>query len=199
MCLLLQLVSVGVDDPMPAIQDVTLSNVVGGTFTLRVMADALGGEIDEETAEIGYSASAAAVELALEAASSTLGAVQVTKTTSGEMLFLVLVLCRILICICMAIVVLHSFTLCSRVQSTTVLSTRVICVGRFFATQTSLRKLSAYLPDLIRWEMPNSARSEFHECFCFLCSSRSQYRPPLSYINQDGTSRFCFADVNHPN
>lgn len=78
------MVSVGVDDPLPAIQDVTLSNVVGGTFTLRVMADALGGEIDEETAEIGYSASAAAVELALEAASSSLGAVQVTKTTSGE-------------------------------------------------------------------------------------------------------------------
>lgn len=86
-CVSLQLVSVSVDDPLPAIQDVTLNNVVGGTFTLRVMADALGGEIDAETAEIGYSASAAAVELALEAASSTLGGVQVTKTTSGDICF----------------------------------------------------------------------------------------------------------------
>lgn len=72
------------DDPVPAVQDVTLSNVVGGTFTLRVMGNALGGEIDAETAEIGYSASATAVELALEATSGTLGDVQVTKTTSGK-------------------------------------------------------------------------------------------------------------------
>lgn len=79
-----QLVSLSVDDPVPAIQDVTLSDVAGGTFTLRVMADALGGEIDVETAEIGYSASAAAVELALEAASSTLGDVEVVRTISGE-------------------------------------------------------------------------------------------------------------------
>lgn len=79
-----QLVSLSVDDPVPAIQDVTLSDVAGGTFTLRVMTDALGGEIDVETAEIGYSASAAAVELALEAASSMLGEVEVVRTISGE-------------------------------------------------------------------------------------------------------------------
>ncbi|CAM9800578.1 unnamed protein product [Ectocarpus sp. 6 AP-2014] len=79
----IQLVSLSVDDPVPAIQDVTISDVAGGTFTLRVMADALGGEIDVETAEIGYSASAAAVELALEAASSTLGDVEVARTISG--------------------------------------------------------------------------------------------------------------------
>lgn len=79
-----QLVSLSVDDPVPAIQDVTISDVAGGTFTLRLMADALGGEIDVETAEIGYSASAAAVELALEAASSALGDVEVARTISGD-------------------------------------------------------------------------------------------------------------------
>lgn len=76
--------SLSVDDPVSAIQNVTLSHVAGGTFTLRVMADALGGELDVETAEVGYSASAAAVELALETASGTLGQVQVSRTISGD-------------------------------------------------------------------------------------------------------------------
>lgn len=78
----LQLVSLSVDEPSPATQQVTLSNVAGGTFTLRVMANAVGGTIDAETAEISFSAVAADVKTALEALDSgALGTVQVTRTT----------------------------------------------------------------------------------------------------------------------
>lgn len=71
--------SLSVDEPLPAIQDVTLSNVGGGTFTLRVMADALGVQIDAETGDIDYNAGSSAVQTALEAADGTLGTVAVTQ------------------------------------------------------------------------------------------------------------------------
>lgn len=73
------------DEPLPAIQDVTLSNVAnaaGGTFTLRVMANALGGQIDAVTADISFDAVEATVASRLEAAGgSALGVVTVVRTT----------------------------------------------------------------------------------------------------------------------
>lgn len=78
----LQLVTLDVEAPVPAVQQVTLSNVASGTFTLRVMADALGVAIDAVTTEISFSADEADVKNALEALDSgALGTVQVTKTT----------------------------------------------------------------------------------------------------------------------
>ena len=50
----------------------------------RVMADALGGEVDGETYELSYSASGADVAAALEAVSSVLGNVDATRTTTGK-------------------------------------------------------------------------------------------------------------------
>lgn len=47
------------------------------------MADALGGEIDQESYEIAYNAAASDVATALEATSADLGHVDVTKTVSG--------------------------------------------------------------------------------------------------------------------
>lgn len=82
-----QSVSLNVDEPLPAIQNVTFSNVVGGTFTLRVMADALGGAIDAETVEIAFDAVEADVQSALEAVDGgALGTVQVSKTTGTSAL-----------------------------------------------------------------------------------------------------------------
>ena len=76
-----QLVSLSVDAPLPAIQTVSLSNMNGGYFTLRVMADAVGGPIDVTTAAISFDANAATVDTALEAAGGgALGTVQVTET-----------------------------------------------------------------------------------------------------------------------
>lgn len=49
----------------------------------RVMADALGGDIDSETYELSYIAGASEVSEALESASDDLGAVTVTRTLSG--------------------------------------------------------------------------------------------------------------------
>lgn len=76
--------SLSVDAPLPAIQTVSLSNVNnvnGDTFTLRVMADAVGGPIDVTTAAISSSANAATVDTELEAAGGgALGTVQVTET-----------------------------------------------------------------------------------------------------------------------
>lgn len=79
------MVSLSVAEPAPAIQRVTLTDVASGTFTLRVMAAAAGGEIDVETTEldIGADDADAAVQAALEAASSTLGTVAVTSSVAG--------------------------------------------------------------------------------------------------------------------
>lgn len=64
--------SLSVDAPLPAVQTVTFSNVLEGTFTLRVMADALGGAIDVTTAAILSSADETTVATALEAAGTAL-------------------------------------------------------------------------------------------------------------------------------
>lgn len=56
--------------------------VVGNAF--RVIADALGGEVDEETYELSYNADADDVADALTAASDTLGSVSATRTISGK-------------------------------------------------------------------------------------------------------------------
>lgn len=53
---------------------------------LRVMTDALGGEVDAATYELSYDASAADVASALEAVSNTLGTVDVTRTISGTLI-----------------------------------------------------------------------------------------------------------------
>ena len=74
------MVSLRVDAPMPAIQTVAFSNVAGGTFTLRVMADAYGGAIDAVTAPISFNADAATVDTELEAVGGA-SLVQVTKST----------------------------------------------------------------------------------------------------------------------
>lgn len=79
------MVSLSVAEPAPAIQEVLLSDVDSGTFTLRVMAAAVGGEIDAETTEIDIGADANAVATALQSASGTLGVVAVTKTIDGEL------------------------------------------------------------------------------------------------------------------
>lgn len=50
----------------------------------RVIADALGGEIDAETYELSYSASEEDVAAALEAAGSVLGNVDVTRVVTGK-------------------------------------------------------------------------------------------------------------------
>lgn len=47
------------------------------------MASALGGQIDAETYELSYSATATDVSAALEAADSAIGNVEVTRTVSG--------------------------------------------------------------------------------------------------------------------
>lgn len=51
---------------------------------LRVIADALGGDVDAETFELSYNADADDVATALEATSSVLGSVDATRTVSGE-------------------------------------------------------------------------------------------------------------------
>lgn len=48
------------------------------------MADALGGDVDVETSELSYSADSNDVANALEAASGTLGTIDVTRIVSGE-------------------------------------------------------------------------------------------------------------------
>lgn len=49
----------------------------------RVIADALGGEVDAETSELSYNADGATVANALMALSDSLGTVEVTRTISG--------------------------------------------------------------------------------------------------------------------
>lgn len=51
---------------------------------IRVIADALGGDVDAETYELSYNADADEVATALEAASFALGNVDATRTVSGE-------------------------------------------------------------------------------------------------------------------
>lgn len=54
-------------------------------FGFRVMADALGGELDAETYELSYNAAASDVADALESAAATLGSVGATRTLSGKL------------------------------------------------------------------------------------------------------------------
>ena len=62
----------------------TVPCVLRLSFPPRVIADALGGDVDAETYELSYSASEGDVATALEAASRVLGTVEVTKTVTGK-------------------------------------------------------------------------------------------------------------------
>lgn len=56
----------------------------GSVYACRVIADALGGEVDAETSELSYNAAATTVADALMALSDALGTTDVTRTISGS-------------------------------------------------------------------------------------------------------------------